>query len=442
MKNWIVVVDDEALSLTSARTLLASEDMKVSCLPSGKSLLKYMEKNDPDLILLDVMMPELDGFNTLTLLREQEIKQDRPQTPVIFLTGEVDYEAEQNGLKLGAADYIHKPFNRDILISRIRNTIDNSRKIESLTEDATKDKLTGFLNKAEGVVKIKNALGSFSGALLMLDLDSFKLVNDLYGHEMGDRILQAFSELARNSTREGDILCRIGGDEFLFYCRGLRGDAALSALSSRLNDKFTKEAERLMGPEHGIPLGISVGAVMVPDYGTDYDELFKLADEAMYQTKQNGKHGFKIYTDTEVSKAHDQNPEEELFRITKITEERNQGGEAQLLGADAFSTIFQFVERMNSRFQTRSLLLLFIISAKTPQEDVALNEAVDSFGEVLKKSLEKNDIIMQSKANQYFVMIPLLQQTAADSIINKIMSAWEEQPGHESIEIKTASKIR
>ncbi|MCR4891968.1 MAG: diguanylate cyclase [Lachnospiraceae bacterium] len=442
MKNWIVVVDDEAMSLTSARTMLASEDMKVSCLPSGKSLLKFLEKNSPDLVLLDVIMPEMNGFQTIVALRELEKKQNKPQIPVIFLTGESDHEAEQNGLKLGAADYIHKPFNRDILISRIRNTIDNSRKIESLTEDATKDALTGFLNKAQGVARIKEVLSTNSGALLMVDLDSFKLVNDLYGHEMGDKVLRGFSQLAKASTREDDILCRIGGDEFLFYCSGLHGDAALAALSSRLNEKLEIEAAMLMGSDHGIPLGISIGAVMVPEYGTDYDELFKLADEAMYQTKQNGKHGFTIYEDARLFQDQNQNLEEEISRTIKIMEERNQGTEALMLGADAFSTVFRFIERFNSRFDGRALILLFIVLAKTSGGEAVLNDASVSFGEVLKKTLEKSDIILQRRINQFFVLIPLIEQTGADSIIGKIMSAWKEGQSYEDIEIKTASQIR
>ncbi|MBR6158677.1 MAG: response regulator [Lachnospiraceae bacterium] len=147
MNNWIVVVDDEALSLSSAKTLLGSEDMKISCLRSGRELLKFMDRNEPDLILLDVMMPEMDRFETLEELRSREKAQGKLETPVIFLTGDMDEGAEQRGLKLGASDYIHKPFNKDILIRRIKNTIINSRRIESLTEDATIDKLTGFLNK-------------------------------------------------------------------------------------------------------------------------------------------------------------------------------------------------------------------------------------------------------------------------------------------------------
>lgn len=441
-KNWIVVVDDEAMSLTSARTLLANEDMKISCLPSGRSLLKFMEKHEPDLILLDIMMPELDGFETYAALREQERMQNKPEIPIIFLTGDSDYESERHGLKLGAADYIHKPFNKDILISRIKKTINNSKMIVSLTEDATKDKLTGLLNKTEGVSRIRNALASLDGALLTLDIDSFKLVNDLYGHDKGDQILRAFATLAKDSTRDGDILCRMGGDEFLLFCRGLQGENAVAALTKRLNSRFAEKAAVILGDEHGIPLGISAGVVMVPQYGTDYDTLFNMADEAMYRTKKNGKHGYTIYTDSNFSSDPVRSPEEELARITKIVAERNPGRETLVLGLDAFTTVFQFVERYNSCHNIKSLILLFIVTARNAEKVNMLNDAVSSFCGVLKKSLGKSDVIMQNKNNQFFVLLPMTEQADAEAVIGRILSLWEEQPEAGDFEIKSAAQVR
>ncbi len=441
-RNWIVVVDDEALSLTSARTLLAAEDMKISCLPSGKSLLKFVEKNSPDLILLDIMMPEMDGFETFAALREQERRQNKPEIPIIFLTGDADHETERQGLTLGAADYIHKPFNKDILINRIRNTINKSKIIVNLTEDATKDKLTGLLNKAEGVARIREALVSYSGALLTLDIDSFKLVNDLFGHEKGDQILAAFADLAKASTRDGDLLCRMGGDEFLFYCVGLHGETAVAALTKRLNERLEEKAKQVLGEDHGIPLGISAGAVMVPEYGTDYEALFNMADDAMYQTKHNGKHGYTVYVDPVVPSGPVKSPEEELARITEIIAERNHGREALTLGLDAFSTVFQFIERFNRSYNLKSLVILFIVTAKDTADDQAFNTAVASFGEVLKKSLGKSDMIMQNKNNQYVALIPMMQEVRAEAVIDGIMSAWGELPECSDVEIKIASQIR
>ena len=150
MGYWVVVVDDDALALRYARNLLREQDLRVSCLRSGSDLLKFMETNSPDLVLLDILMPEMDGFECFHALRQMEEEKGRRATPVIFLTGDVDYKNERRGLKDGASDFIRKPFDKDILLSRIINTIENEKKIESLTKKASLDKLTGFLNKTSG----------------------------------------------------------------------------------------------------------------------------------------------------------------------------------------------------------------------------------------------------------------------------------------------------
>ncbi len=442
MKNWIVVVDDEPVSLTSARRLLAAEDMRISCLPSGRSLLKFMENNTPDLILLDVMMPETDGFETFAALRELEKRLNRSETPIIFLTGESDHETEHLGLKLGAADYIRKPFNRDILISRIRNIVNNRKKIVSLTEDATRDGLTGLLNKAGGEARIREALVSVSGALLTLDIDSFKLVNDLFGHEKGDQILKAFAELVRGSTREGDILCRMGGDEFLLFCCGLYGEKAVATLSRRLNQELEMRAKEVLGADHGIPLGISAGAVMAPDFGTDFDVLFHLADVAMYRAKRNGKHGYTIYTEAEDSSGEAGSPGEELDRITKIIGERNPGREAMVLGTDAFSTVFQFVERLNGSCGTKGRILLFIVAPGPAADGGALNRALAAFEGVLKKSLGKSDVIMKSKNDRFVVLHPVEREAEAGALAGRILAEWEKVPESAGFVVRSASQLR
>lgn len=203
LKNWIVV-DDEELSLKNTKNMLGEENMRVSCMRSGRDLLKFIEKNDktPDLILLDIMMPEMNGFDTFNALRELEDNEGKPHIPVIFLTGENDSATEQQGLEIGASDFIRKTFNKEIIVKRIENIINNSKTIENLTEEAMVDMLTGFLNKARGTERISKLCTRKTGALMIMDLDNFKLVNDLFGHDMGDKILVAFSDIIRNNTKD------------------------------------------------------------------------------------------------------------------------------------------------------------------------------------------------------------------------------------------------
>lgn len=424
MQKWIAVVDDEALSLTNARTLLTSQGMKVSCMRSGQDLLRFMEKNTPDLVLLDLMMPEMDGFEAFRLLREQEKKLGRLSTPVIFLTGEEDTEAETRGLAEGASDFIRKPFNREILLTRINNTIRNSKIIENLAEEASTDKLTGFLNKSSGTEKVSAMCKDHTGVLMVVDLDSFKLVNDLYGHDMGDKVLGAFAGIVRRSIRSNDVASRIGGDEFMLFLDGVDEVSGIEELVIRLNDLLIAEAGKLMGEDFGIPLGISAGAVFVPEFGTDFSILFQYADSSLYRVKQNGKHGYEVHSSQPDIEDADDDLGRELIRVTRLVEERGAGKGAMLLGQDSFSANYRFIVRFLKRYKSKACKLLFAVDAK--DEAVNMADVISCFGEILQENLRRTDIIFQSRQNRFFLLLPEMDQKDMDIIESRIMAKWEE----------------
>ena len=436
MGYWVVVVDDEPLSLTNARNLLSANDMKVSCLRSGSDLLKFMGKNEPDLILLDILMPGMDGFETYKALRMLEEKEGKGRIPVIFLTGENNKETERRGLKAGASDFIRKPFDRDVLVKRIKNTIENSRTIESLTEEARLDKLTGFLNKASGIEKVSQLCESATGALTILDLDNFKLVNDLYGHDMGDRILEAFADVFRHNIRENDVVSRIGGDEFMAFFAGVSEAAEVAGLTNRLNDQLSKRAEALMGKDHGIPLGISVGAAFAPGHSKDYQLLFQYADSSLYRVKQNGKHSFQVYDVPKEDADMEKDLNREITRLTQIVEERGDGRGAMLLGQDVFVWEYRFIMRFLDRFEGVVNRVLFEISAE--EKGPLFSEIMAEFGAVLRSSLRRYDIIFQCSQNRFFVVLPQLTEKDGETVVRRIMGAWEKKGYQERVRIEYA----
>jgi diguanylate cyclase (GGDEF)-like protein len=427
MDYWIVVVDDEALSLTNAKNLLDKENMRTSCLRSGRDLLKFLEKNSPDLILLDIMMPEMDGFETYKALRCFENETGRSHIPVIFLTGERDYDMERRGLRAGASDFIHKPFNKDVLISRICNTIKNSKTIESLTEEATVDKMTGFLNKSSGTSRLSALCNDESGTLIMLDIDSFKLVNDLFGHDMGDRVLRAFSDILRHNTRETDVISRFGGDEFIGFFTNMTEESSVKSLTNRLNTQLRNEAEKLMGEGYGIPLGISVGAVMIPEHGRDYESLFAMADNALYMVKQNGKHGYSIYDRTETAATEEKGSLlQDIERITKIIEERNDKSGALILGREAFSIAYRCIMRLYNRYGGKVAKIIMEIDPASDKNCGNIMAASERFGHIIQKSLRSSDLIMQNRSDQFFILLNERKQFAAENVIERVLSLWNE----------------
>ncbi|MBP5330978.1 MAG: GGDEF domain-containing protein, partial [Lachnospiraceae bacterium] len=274
------------------------------------------------------------------------------------------------------------------------------------------------------------------GSLMIIDLDSFKLVNDIYGHDMGDKMLNSFGDLLRNNTRSEDVIGRIGGDEFIVFCRNTDDEESIRRIVARINEQVLSEAKQLMGPDMNIPLGASVGVVFVPKQGTDYNELFRKADKALYYVKQNGKHGYSIYIEDEKDELVRTSPAESLQRINRILEERNVRNCALMLGQDSFIQIYRYIYRYIQTYKVDAYKLLLSI---TPKEDAMkkarFTEIAEGFGELLKNSLRKSDIMMRSQINQFFVLLIEVNRDNIDKVISRFMRSWNNSINADEIEV-------
>ncbi len=225
MAMHIFVVDDNETNLQVAGHILRKNDYRVTVLGSGRELLAQINPADlPDLILLDIKMPEMDGFAALSHLRAKEQTLGIPEIPVIFLTADETADTEKQGFEAGVSDYIRKPFDPDILLRRVHNIITKEKRLHVLRTEAETDKLTGLLNKAAVSRLMPELCASDRGCLMIIDMDSFKLVNDLYGHSMGDQVIISFSAILRSVMPDSSRIGRIGGDEFLVFAGGMQSE--------------------------------------------------------------------------------------------------------------------------------------------------------------------------------------------------------------------------
>ncbi len=439
MGIWIVVVDDDPLALTHTKRILREQDMRVSCLRSGRDLLKFMSKNVPDLILLDIQMPEMDGFTTQQELRHMEEEAGREPTPIIFLSGLETNEAESRSFEQGAADFIRKPVHKDILTKRILNTVKHTKEIVSLKEEAAVDKLTGLLNKAAGTIRVTKLCAERAGMLMILDLDNFKLVNDIYGHSMGDKVLQTFADVVRRNIRSQDVMVRIGGDEFMGFFANMDSETAMESLHRRLNSELIKETVKLAGESFNIPLSISIGAVLVPEYGRDYDMLFPLADSALYRVKQSGKNGVRIYgQDGENNLSGENDIQKEFSRITQIVEGWHRRDGVISMDLKQFSLIYHFLRQFYKRYGGTVVKLLFILSEEDTAKELpySLKDAAEKFELCLQDTLRKSDMILRHKPNQFYVLLQNLSEEDFQSVFQRIMNTWEAGETHTGIHIE------
>lgn len=399
----ILVVDDEKIMLMLARRIL-SKKYEVVVATSGSEAIKLFESEKPDLVLSDLLMPEMDGYELHKTLQE---KSQEP-VPIIFMTADESAESESKGFEVGAADYIRKPLKPDVLLRRVGNILENLDKIHGLKTAASTDQLTGLLNKHAAQDEISNLLEKTTGALLMLDLDGFKLVNDIHGHAMGDKILSRFADLIRKIIRESDLAGRMGGDEFAVYLQNVHDEKILRDKTIYLNEQLLAAAKKLMGEDIQIPLGVSVGVVFCPDEGRNFSELYKKADEALYNVKKNAKHGYAIYGSNHAAQAATEN----ISQLRMILNERTVEKGAYFVGFESFQTIYRLLVRMVDNYQKGLQLIQFTVGEE---------KFVDQFKEILTNSLRKSDCVTQSGKSTFLVLLMEAKSEECEIVKNRIL---------------------
>lgn len=430
MAKWIMVVDDDTTNLQMAGHILSKNNMRVTALKSGKAMLEYIDtKGVPDLVLLDIKMPGMDGFESLEKLRELESEKGLGEIPVIFLTAEEDVNIETKGFEVGVADFIRKPFNPDVLLRRIDNVVSTHDEMKSIKEEASVDKLTGFLNKGATGSELSKMCADVSGCLMMIDLDSFKLVNDIYGHEAGDKILIAVAEIIKSVVPEGSKNGRIGGDEFVSFAINVSTEDQVAEISKAFNEKIVARAKEILGEDMNIPLGMSVGAIMVPKYGNDYASLLKLADKSLYKVKKNGKHGYAVYSFDTVSQEELSSGAQTIGELSEIMGERSVSNNAMQLDMEAFTYVYRYVIRYVSRHGVKACKLLFTLEASEGTSDEDFAESCDEFGNHLRQSLRKSDIITRNRYNQYYAFLTEFREGFIPKVVDQISDTWAKENG-------------
>ncbi|MCE5326175.1 MAG: diguanylate cyclase [Planctomycetaceae bacterium] len=283
----VLIIDDSAEALLLAKARLAQESLEVICANSGREGLDTAAAEMPDLILLDVDMPDMSGFTVCQMLQQSPTL---CMVPVIFLSGSQDARDKVRGLDLGAVDYVTKPFDAFELRARVRAALRTKRLQDLLLTCTQIDPLTELGNRRalDAGLQQEWSRAERTGtplALVMVDIDLFKRVNDHFGHHGGDDVLARVASILRNQCRQCDRVFRYGGEEFVLL---LPGESAASAANV---------ADRCRRAIAQWPVKTVKGVVEVTaSFGTAdsrqascSQELIDLADAAMYNAKRQGR---------------------------------------------------------------------------------------------------------------------------------------------------------
>ncbi|MBY0430474.1 MAG: diguanylate cyclase [Rhodospirillales bacterium] len=287
----VLVVDDVAANIQVLAEILKTE-YQVLFATSGTDALRIARAKEPDLVLLDVMMPDMDG---LTVCARLKADPTMDHIPVIFVTAMGEVADETKGLAVGAIDYITKPVSPPIVRSRVRNHLELKRQRDLLRHIALVDGLTGIANRrrfdeifAEEWRRAQRRQASLS--LIIGDVDHFKGYNDHYGHQAGDECLKAVAQsMAGEMIRSGDVAARFGGEEFVCLLPDTDRDGARQ-VAERIRAALTRLALAHEASQVAGIVTLSLGiATTIPKAGTNPGDLLALADSHLYEAKKAGR---------------------------------------------------------------------------------------------------------------------------------------------------------
>lgn len=287
----ILIVDDEVTNIEIMNAVL-EDSYEICFATSGEQAIEVARQVLPDLILLDVMMPGIDGYDVCERIKSERLLAD---VPVIFTTGLTNQDAEVRGLSLGAIDYITKPIQPVVLRARVANHIELKRLRDQLAQMAVTDALTGLSNRRYLEEAIKNEVATVTQtkdwlSVILLDIDFFKSFNDTYGHPEGDRcLIMVASALTRAIRLSDNTVARYGGEEFTCVLPGMDFDTALKTAHDIKN-----QVQALNIPHSGsaispfLTVSLGVASAQAQD-GMTASDWINHADQQLYLSKAGGR---------------------------------------------------------------------------------------------------------------------------------------------------------
>lgn len=287
----LLIIDDNRLETYILSDILG-EDYNIITANSGEEGLEKALQEVPAIILLDIVMPRMDGFEILKRLKDNELTKD---IPVIFLTGLTDETTEEKGFLNGVVDYIRKPYNPNIVRARVSRHVQLYLYMKTIESKMQLDGLTGLYNRSAFETKLQNwwDKGKMQGvpiSFCIVDIDYFKMVNDTYGHGEGDNVLRKTARAMESKLhKENQFVARYGGEEFAIVLYNA-GEEEGKRLAEELRIRIKKLGIPNRNSKVTSVLTISIGGrTEIPTQYSSAEIMIEMADKMLYKAKENGR---------------------------------------------------------------------------------------------------------------------------------------------------------
>ena len=442
----ILVVDDDMMNLVLVKHAL-SGIYKLTCVTSGQEAIAALEEKIPDLVLLDIEMPEMNGREVAAIMKDNPKWKD---ISIVYLTANADPDTEADCFKTGADDFIIKPFVPVVVQRRISRLLElkdlrqrlelqleqKEKQIKDVTRISVTDALTGLFNRSYMEKKIAELLAEGrNGMLFIMDMDNFKQVNDTFGHIAGDKALQIFADAIKKNTRRMDVIGRLGGDEFVVFFADMTDKEIAAEKARAITNSFLEKFRAAHCMDN---VSVSIGIASAPEDGTDFTTLYKRADKALYHIKNNGKSSFHFFDEKKELISPVDNTDVDINNVRDLIEGKMDTSKGAFQVAyDEFQKIYDFVSRCVTRKQQKVQTVLLTLHVMDKQ-DVSTEEvehAMVMLQEAVKDSLRAVDVGTGYSSRQYMLILMDADMENGTMVVERVVSKFYDLYGRNGIEL-------
>ncbi len=445
----ILVVDDDWMNCVLAKGALG-DSYEVHTVNTGNDALDFLENNPVDMVLMDIMMPGMSGKEAAKKIKERK---EWREIPLIFLTADSDPETEVECLKCGADDFIVKPFVPLVMTTRVSRILEvyelrkeleqkletRTRQMETATLKSFTDALTGIHNRSYLEKHLTDWLNQGEvGTLFMIDLDNFKSMNDTYGHSTGDETLQTFAQVLKSYSKDGDMVCRLAGDEFVTFYPKLTDRKTAGEKAKGIIRGFSEKMGEL---GFGGIVSVSIG-IKITMGGESFQGVYDQADTALYFVKNKGKNAYH-FCDEDIEEAEEIKTTVDLDYVQNVIGKRAQKNKGGLhLAFEEFKSVYDFILRCASRKQQEVQILLFTIEALNMLSAVEMEDVMQRWEQTMVRTLRSMDAGARYSNIQYLVVLMDSDSAKGKAAAERLICSFFESNEALKEEIRVTYDIR